>query len=268
MTDISAPAARQRILALEGVDNFRDYGDYATAAGRRMHAGRLFRSAHHGRASDADLEAMSGLGCAVMVDLRRRAERLREPSRRPPNWAGRVIENDLGDEEGEPPHITAMRDTDLSVGAVHDYMHGWYRAAPFEERHVDLFTRYFQAVAAGEGPVVIHCAAGKDRTGLLAALTHHAVGVGNDDMLEDYLLTNQAARIEARAPLVAERLAEAFGRTPPDEAVRAFLGVEPSYLAASVAAIEARYGSLDAYLKQALGVDAAARDQVAGRLLA
>lgn len=256
-----------RLLALEGVENFRDYGDYATSAGRRIHAGRLYRSAHHARATDADLQEIARLNHAVVVDLRRRAERLRDPSRRHEGWAGRVIENDLGDEEGEPPHIAALRQGDLSPDAVHAYMFGWYEAAPFEERHLDLFRRYFEALAAGEGPVLIHCAAGKDRTGLLAALTHHTLGVSDADAIEDYLLTNHAARIERRAPEVAQRLAEAFGRVPSDAAVRTFLGVEPEYLERAFAVIRARYGSLDAYLEQALGVDANRREAVAAQLL-
>ena len=256
-----------RVLAFEGVDNFRDYGDYATAAGRRLHRGRLFRSAHHGRATEADLERMGALGHAVVVDLRRPAERLREPSRRPPNWTGRVIENDIGDEEGEPPHVAALRDSALNPDAVRAYMMQWYTDAPFEARHLDLFRRYFEAVAGGEGPVIIHCAAGKDRTGLLAAYTHHVLGVSDADVMEDYLLTNRAARIEERAPEVGARLTEAFGRAPSDEAVRAFLGVEEGYLQRAFAVVRERYGSLDAYLEQALGVDAARRDAVAERLL-
>jgi protein tyrosine/serine phosphatase len=256
-----------RVLALEGVENFRDYGDYATAAGRRLHSGRLYRSAHHARATDADLERMGALNHAVIVDLRRPAERVREPSRRPTGWAGRVIENDIGDEEGEAPHVAFLRQSDLSTDAVHSYMFAWYEAAPFEERHIDLFARYFDALAAGEGPVIIHCAAGKDRTGLLAALTHHLAGVSDADVVEDYLLTNNAARIERRAPEVAQRLAEALGRTPSDAAVRAFLGVEADYLQRAFDVIRARYGSLDAYLEQALAVDAAKREAVAAQLL-
>ena len=65
----------QRIFSLEGVDNFRDFGDYAPAAGRRVHPGRLYRSAHHGQATDADLAAIAALNIAVIVDLRRGEER-------------------------------------------------------------------------------------------------------------------------------------------------------------------------------------------------
>jgi hypothetical protein len=65
--------AMTRHIRLEGVENFRDYGDYAAAAGRRLRAGRLYRSASHGRATDADLAVIEQLNLAVIVDLRRPA---------------------------------------------------------------------------------------------------------------------------------------------------------------------------------------------------
>lgn len=257
----------ERVLALEGVDNFRDYGDYATAAGRRLHKGRLYRSAHHANATDADLERMAGLGCAVVVDLRRPSERQNTPSRRPQNWAGRVIESDLGVDELEPPHITALRESGFTPEGVETYMLKWYTDAPFDERHIDLFGRYFEAVADGEGPVIIHCAAGKDRTGLLAALTHHAVGVSDQDVMEDYMLTNKAARIEERAAEVGERIAETIGRPPSDAAIRTMLGVKENWFQRGWDEIKDRYGSIDAYMEQALGVDAKRREAVAAQLL-
>src|SRR5579863_10562569 len=104
---------KPRILDLEGVLNFRDYGDYATAAGARIRPGRLYRSAHHGRATDADLEAIAALDIAVVVDLRRPNERDREPSRRPPGFTGQVIATDLGPYEEDDPWWAFVRDCDL-----------------------------------------------------------------------------------------------------------------------------------------------------------
>ncbi len=100
------------------------------------------------------------------------------------------------------------------------------------------------------------------------ALTHHLLGVGREDLVEDFLLTNVAVDLEARAPQIAEQLHGMTGRRASHDAVVAFMGVEPAYLDAAFAAIEARHGSLDAYLEAALGVDAAARDRIAERLTA
>ncbi|NEX93717.1 tyrosine-protein phosphatase [Caulobacter sp. 17J65-9] len=254
-----------RLLGFEAVENFRDYGDYATAAGRRLVQRRLLRSGHHARASDADLAAFSALGVDVVVDLRRASERAAQPSRRPQGFAGRVIESRDAD-LGEAPHIAFLRSTDLTPDSVRGFMTETYRNMPFDARHVDLFTRYFAALAETEGAVLIHCAAGKDRTGLLAALTHHLAGVGEADALEDYLLTNTAVNLEARAPEVAAVIERNFGRRPSDAATRAFLGVEAEYLAAAFAAVRERHGSLDAYLRDVLGVGPELRARIEARL--
>lgn len=256
-----------RIQRFDALDNFRDYGDYATAAGRRVAPGRLFRSAHQARVSDADLDRLGALGLGVIVDLRRPSERRDQPSKRPAGFSGIVIESGH-DDGGEAPHITFLRTADLTPDSGRRFMTDTYRRLPFEASHLDLFGRYFQALGETEAPVLIHCAAGKDRTGMLAALTHHLLGVHPDDMVADYLLTNTAVDLDRRAPGIARQLEAMTGRTASHDAVVAFLGVEPVYLETALAEIATRHGSVDAYLEQALGVDAALRDRIGARLAA
>jgi len=255
-----------RQVTLEGVENFRDFGDYATAGGRRLKKGLLYRSAAQGRATQADLETIASLNIAVVVDLRRRGERLRDPARRYPAFAGQIIENDLGDDE-EDSWQAHIRGSDLSEASFRNYLLAYYRDAPFEARHIDLFGRYFHAVAKADGAVLIHCAAGKDRTGILAALTHHLAGVPSADILADYLLTNDPRRVASRAPMVANAIEEIAGRAPTMNALKVAMGVEPAYLQAALSAITERHGSVDAYLEGALGVNRAARDLIEARLL-
>lgn len=255
-----------RIHSFDALDNFRDYGDYA-AGDRRIARGRLFRSAHQARATDADLARLDALGIGTVVDLRRPGERRDQPSRRPTGWAGQVLASDLG-EDGEAPHITFLKTSDLTIDAGRRFMTGVYRELPFEPAHLDLFARYFRALGEGEGAVLIHCAAGKDRTGTLAALTHSLLGVHPDDMIADYLLTNTAVDLDRLAPKVARQLQVMTGREASHDAVVAFLGVEPVYLETALAEIQARHGSVDGYLEQALGVDARLRDRIGERLSA
>jgi len=254
-----------RILELEGVPNFRDYGGYATACGRGLQAERLYRSGNHHRATDTDLEAMAGLGLAVIVDLRRRAEREREPSRRWPGFAATVIENDIGD-VGRPWE-EELRGADPTVEFFRTVSRGWYQRNPFEPRLIDLYSRYFAALADTDGAVLVHCAAGKDRTGLLCALTHHLAGVHRDDLVEDFLLTNAVVSQGSQAPLVGALITRHTGRAPSDEALRTAMGVHAGDLEASFEVMEARYGSLDGYLETALGVDARKREAIAARWL-
>jgi protein tyrosine/serine phosphatase len=249
---------------LEGVDNFRDFGGYRTAHGRRLRRGRLLRSASHGRATDADLAALATIDIAVVVDLRRGSERERDPSRRHPGFRGRVIVND---EDGPDSWLEHIRRSDLSPAAFRDYLVGYYAAAPFEPRHVDLFRRYFEALETSDGAVLIHCAAGKDRTGLLAALTHHMAGVHRDDILADYLLTNDPGRIARRTPTVAQAIREASGRMPDEAAVRVALGVEAVYLETAFERIGDIHGGVDAYLRDTLGLSDTRRVALVERLL-
>ncbi|KRA66077.1 protein tyrosine phosphatase [Caulobacter sp. Root655] len=255
-----------RHIPLQGVENFRDFGDYAAGQGR-LKKGVLFRAAHQAEATDQDLAAMAALGIVTIVDLRRPNERERDPSRRWEGFAAQVIDNDMG-VTGEDPWHTFLRGSDLSVASIHDYLVEYYRRAPFKDRHLDLFRRYFQAVAQARGPVLIHCAAGKDRTGLLAALTHHVAGVSDDDVIDDYLLTNNEERFARRGPKFAAIIETATGRRPSDAAMRTAMGVEADYLATAIAEMKGQYGSVDGYLERAVGLDAAGREAVRAHILA
>ena len=254
-----------RILPLEGVENFRDFGGYVASDGRQMRRGRFWRSAHQGKATAADVDAIDSLALTTVVDLRRPRERDSEPSRRPDGFTGQIIECDLGD-RAEAPHVAFLRDTDLTPDSVDAFFLDYYAKAPFEPRHPILFRRYFEALLQAEATVLVHCTAGKDRTGLLAALTHHVLGIHRDDAIADFLLTNSAARVEARAPMVAQALAQSLGKVPSDTAVRLFLGVDGKYLDAALQAIARECGSLEAYLAD-LGVDAAAVGTLRDRYL-
>lgn len=256
-----------RIHRFDALDNFRDYGDYAAGAGRHIVPGRLFRSAHQARVSDADLNRLDALDIAAIVDLRRPSERRDQPSKRPARFTGAVIES-AHDDGGEAPHITFLKTADLTPDSGRRFMTETYRRLPFEASHLDLFARYFRTLGEVERPVLIHCAAGKDRTGMLAALTHHLLGVHPDDMIADYLLTNVAVDLERRAPGVTRQLQAMTGRSASHDAVVAFLGVEPAYLETALAEVVAQYGSVDGYLERALGVDARLRDRIGERLAA
>jgi protein tyrosine/serine phosphatase len=255
----------KRHIDLEGVENFRDFGGYDTACGRGLRRGFLFRSANHARATEADLAALKALGVAVIVDLRRTDEREREPSRRWEGFAAQVIENDIDGVEADWAQSLSAFTAD--PGAVREAVRGFYRRAPSDPRHLDLFRRYFQALARAEGPVLVHCTAGKDRTGMICALTHHIAGVGREDMVADYLLTNDPVRLARRVEVLSKTIAERAGGSVDQTALRLILEVHESYLDSAFAAMTEAHGGLDGYLEQALGVDADLREKIRTRIL-
>jgi protein-tyrosine phosphatase len=145
----------------------------------------------------------------------------------------------------------------------------YYRHAPAQQRHIDLYARYFRALAETQGPILVHCAAGKDRTGIICALTHHLAGVHDDDIIADYLLTNDDARMTARLPTMREHVATvAGGRVPSDEALMTAMRVEAEYLETAFSMMREAHGSLDGYMEAVLGLDDALRGKIHDRLLA
>lgn len=253
-------------IKFEAIDNFRDFGGYGTACGRGLKAGRLFRSANHAYATDGDLAGLRDLGVGVIVDLRRRREREREPSRRWEGFAGAVIENDIDGPEHDWADALKAAPSVNADWFFNDSL-GFYRAAPHAERMIDLFSRYFRALASTEGAVVVHCAAGKDRTGMICALTHHIAGVHRDDTMADYLATNDAAAIDKRVEFLGPWIRDLTGVTVDDAGLRQAVSVNEAFLAEAFAVMVERHGSIDNYLAEVLGVDDALRDAIAARIL-
>jgi protein-tyrosine phosphatase len=252
--------------AFEGIDNFRDFGGYDTACGRGLKSGLLFRSANHSYATEADLQALRDLGVKVIVDLRRPMERQREPSKRWTDFDGHVVEND---HEAEHNDWSVLLKQAQTLDADHfrrDSME-FYRAAPYEVRHIDLFSRYFRALAEADGGILVHCAAGKDRTGMICALTHHMAGVHRDDTLSDFLATNDEVKIAKRVEFLGPWIHDLTGRVVEDDALKVAVSVHEAYLDAAFARIVEESGSVDAYLEQVLGVDAGLRDRIERRIL-
>lgn len=254
----------ERVLKLDGVHNFRDYGGYASALGGRIKPRVLWRSAQHSEASEADVAAIDGLGLATVIDLRGDSERAANPCRRGPNFAAQVFYQE-GETAGLAPHIAAAADA-LNAQSAHDALAGYYRQMPHRDNLLPMLRCYFLALGRGEGPSLVHCVAGKDRTGFAAAMLHHVLGVHRDEILADYLLTNQAGNIEARIADGARHIRGRYGDVD-DATVRVLMGVDEAFLAASFAAIDEQHGTVDAYLDTVLGVDQAAQERLRGLYL-
>lgn len=201
----------------------------------------------------------------AIIDVRRPQERKREPARRWPGFAAPVIENDIVSDDHD--WVAALMALDeVTPEWFYEDTLAAYRRTPFEPRHADLFSRYFQVLADGHGPIVVHCAAGKDRTGVICALTHHLAGVHRDDMMADYLLTNDEAQIARKMDFPGPWMERQAGVRASAETLRAAVSVHEDHLAAAFGVIEARHGSIDRYLGEALGVDEAMRENRHERL--
>lgn len=247
-----------RVLVLEGVHNFRDYGGYPVAGGGRLKRGVLWRSGQHHGATDADLSKIAALGLRTVVDLRTSRERSTHPCRRPEGFAAAVLFPEDASTQ-HAPHIAAAQTTrQRDAASTREGMRRNYGSIAFRPELIAIMRRYFAELAKGEGPSLVNCMAGKDRTGITVAMLHLATGVHRDDIVADYVLTNSAGDVEARIAAGAETIKAISGQMDED-VLRVLMGVEPEYLESAFATIAEKHGSLDAYLRDVLGVDDAAK---------
>ena len=255
---------RDRFLSTSAIHNLRDYGGYPVAGGGRVKSGILFRSGHHADASEDDLSAVAALDLKHVIDLRGDSERAQKKCRRPEGFAAEVIFFE-GETAGLAPHLQAAEGS-VDAESAHRAMVGLYAALPDRSGLNDILRRYFAALAQGKGASLVHCAAGKDRTGMAVDLLHHVLGVHPDDAMADYLLTNQAPNNEERIAHGMELLGEKYGKIDEDT-VRVLMGVDAAYLEAARRSLKERFGSADAYLEQALGVGLEMREALIAQLV-
>lgn len=242
-----------RHLPLEGVHNFRDFGDYAVAGGGRVKSGLLWRSAQHRDATDADLARISALNIGYIIDLRGDSERADHPCRRAPDFSAKVLFAP-GETTGTAPHLAALEGT-LTVQDSRNVLTASYSGMPWREQLVETYKLYFDALDTGKASL-IHCFAGKDRTGFAVALVQRLLGVHPDDVMADYLLTNEVGNIEERIRAGADFIRSRYGEHASEEAIRAMMMVDAAYLDTAFDAIAERHASIEDYAADVLGVDA------------
>jgi len=241
-------------IHLENASNLRDLGGWPTSEGGRVRAGLIFRAPALLQLSDKDRATLADLGIRTVCDLRGQSE----GTSRPVRIAGARHEHF----PIEPSVGGSLRDilrTGIATGdTTPDHMMALMRDA-YQAYALQSFTQYrslFALMLADEGvPLVFHCAAGKDRTGFGAALILTALGVGWDDVVADYLATNRLWRRESAV----------FDMDQPLKDV--LLSAHTGLLVAAFAAIKGAYGSVDAYLEQAIGLGPAERSALRARYI-
>ncbi|QPF87744.1 tyrosine-protein phosphatase [Bradyrhizobium genosp. L] len=242
-----APA---RHLNLAGASNFRDLGGYQTRDGRTVRWRQIFRSNHLAHLTDADVAIVRGLGVKSAFDFRGTAERAEALC-----GMADVTVHSL---PVEPTVVASLRaiagHRQLEEADAIDVMRESYRG--YVQDNTERYRTLFAHLLEDRAPLVIHCTAGKDRTGFACALILHVLGVPDQVIADDYLLTNQFYK---RDPSATSEL--------PDD-IRQVLGtVRAGFLEAAFEAIDAEYGSLDGYFRDGLGLGPAERKALDGRYL-
>lgn len=237
-----------RIVPMEGGHNFRDIGGYPAAHGRHIARGLVFRSGTMSELSERDHAILEGLGLKVICDLRSTSERDRRPSRLPQAAQYEIWSRDHQMSAGDL--TAAMRRPDATPDTVRGIMIKAYRTLAYEQ--APSYRELFLRIARGSLPLVFHCAAGKDRTGIAAALLLELLGVPREQIFADYVMTDaffaRACRLVASDPL-GDQLAGV------EQAIwEPMLRADPTYLAAMFLELEVRHGSAVHFIHEELGL--------------
>lgn len=250
-------------ISIDGAVNLRDLGGYQTEQGHSVRRGMLLRSGTLAYLSEGGRESFADLGVALICDLRRAVERDEEPTPDLPGTPQR-LEIPI-----DPGSAIVMRER---LGAENLSLEDRVRfmseiTAELIRDHADDYASMFEGLLNMEdGAFLVHCSAGKDRTGIACALILHALGVPEETVIADYLLTNQTIDYEG---FVLPRLVQRYesAQLPDRELVMALAGVREEYVRAAYQAIHDSFADVEHYIEAAVGLDALAREELRQRYL-
>jgi len=242
---------------IASLPNLRDVGGHETRDGGRVRAGLLLRSAALHRLRPEDAAAFAALGIRTVYDLRTRSERTTDPDPLSPET--RYVALDLiGDEpRGGPDHL--MEIFKSPVGARAELGDGratalWvenYRRFVLRGSARAALGQLYTGLADARGlPALVHCTTGKDRTGWAAAALLLLLGVSEEEVMADFLRSNEGLRSFVRSAL--EQFA-ARGGDP--ELLRPIVTVQPAYLEAALDEVRRAFGTIERYFADGLLID-------------
>ncbi|MDD7389142.1 MAG: tyrosine-protein phosphatase [Lachnospiraceae bacterium] len=253
------PAVPGTPLPFEGTDNFRELGGYRAADGRAVRYGQFYRSgALNPLKSVSDRSLLESLKLKTILDLRSSGESRYEPDPELPGIhqlrISALYYPDGTELDFSPDGIekldAAMEEMKKNMGADKAFAQ-LYTHMPF---HNPAFQTLFEKLENGGTPILFHCSAGKDRTGIAAILILLALGVDKETALDDYMLTNVCRRkaieksLEKHAALLAEH--------PEAKAmIMAGEGVCRTFAEQALDAIEKQYGTYEDYFQAEFGLD-------------
>lgn len=258
--------AQERALRLENTVNSRDLGGYNAADGRSVKWGMLFRADSLAHLNASDQDRLRELGLVRITDFRSESERLEAPDQLP---------------QQSPPidyRTLSINDPAVDVAALGrrfyagDLSNAELLALTDRSAYVndealrEGWGQWLRSLAEpGALPQLFHCTAGKDRTGFAAAIVLLTLGVSREDVMADFLLSNEylAGKIEANL----QRIQENSASTIDPELLRQVLGVSPASLEGAFEAMEEKFGSVDGYIEYGLGVDKSTRERLQALLL-
>jgi protein-tyrosine phosphatase len=252
-------------LRLQGATNFRSLGGLPAAGGRRIRSHALMRADRLIGLDERDWSVLTRAGLATVCDLRSDAERAEHPNSVPRTLGVHELNCQVNNDLRADPSLGRLMLDDPSARGAERVMIEIYRRFPGYMGRT--LTAVIERLLAGGTPMLVHCSAGKDRTGFVVALLLHALDVPEPLIREDYLASKRwPGAVHHRASLAA-RLGRFMPASELDGAVDTVIDVREVYLDAALGALRSEYGTVSRYLEVAAGLDAARLEALRDRLL-
>ncbi|MBC8336639.1 MAG: tyrosine-protein phosphatase [Anaerolineales bacterium] len=239
---------------MESIHNFRDFGGYKTQNGTSLKSGLLYRSGDLSKASNADIDYIASLGIKTVCDLRSEFERQKEPDRIPiarPFTFFNIPMRPIVDYHGR----SLRRLFSLMFGSERkmDYIAESYQAyREYATNYLPQLKALFHRISNPENlPLLIHCSAGKDRTGVVSSLIQLVLGVPFETVMEDYLITNE--NLDAYTQEIYRRLSKLAYFGVPWRMYAPLFDARSDYLSAALSQVKEEFGVLDQWIRRGLG---------------
>lgn len=252
--------------SLEGTPNFRDLGGLAAEDGRKVRNGQLFRTEGPRYLTESDIRTLHTLNIRLVCDLRSEGERRSDPNTwcdglpiEILNFEGSADLRAAGNEAWE-----ALRADPSAEGARRAMIHN-YRAMPWVMApHLRIMLD--KIIDNDHLPALVHCTAGKDRTGFIVAAILMALGVTREAIVEDYLISARYTGLRFAGSIV-ETFTESFGFPPSEDTVNCMIGIDRAFLEAAIESATEEAGNIQSYLEKNLGLTPDRIERLRSRLL-
>ena len=278
MVSACTPTPKDRTLSFEGIENARELGGLVMQDGRKIRSGKLVRSGELSKASDADVALLkSRFGLTDVFDFRFEAERGGKPDREiegvTNTWLSTLPEALLSAFSSGRADSTTVQSASLMDALASYAFHPkaqemaqkLYPAIVMDTTSQKRYGEFLRGVLKADGGVLWHCSQGKDRCGWGSAFVLAALGASRETIVEDFALSNvsYAPAIEA----LSAKIVEKGGGEAELGFIRSMVGVSEENFQTTLDLIDARYGSLQAYLEKALGFTAQEQESLKQKYL-
>lgn len=252
-------------IEIKGATNFRSLGGLPAAGGRRIRMHAIMRADRLAGLSESDWHALGHAGLATICDLRSDAERAEHPNAVPPYLSLREMRCDIRNDLRADPALARLLLDEPNARGAERVMVEIYRRFPGYMG--GTLAAIVDRALEGGAPLLVHCSAGKDRTGFVVAMLLHALGVPEPRIREDYLASRRWPGADTHRAALESRLGTFIAADELRAAVDAVLDVRDIYLDAALGAVHEEFGSIERYLESEARLDGARRELLRMRLL-